>query len=52
MPLLMATCSSFPPGLSPLLLAVSMTRRGGRAIVTRSIQRFKALARRMEEAQG
>ncbi len=45
MSLLTATCSIFPRGLSPLLSAVSMTRRGGRAIVTRSTQRFKALAR-------
>ena len=43
---------NFPRGLSPLLSAVSMTRRGGRAIVTRSIQRFKALAPRMGKAQG
>ena len=50
MPLLTATCSIFPPGRSPLLLAVSMTRRDGRAIVTRSIQRFKASAPRMVEA--
>ena len=51
MPLLTATCSTFPPGRSPSLSAVSMTRLGGRSIVTRSIQRFKALARRIVEAQ-
>ena len=50
MPPLMATCSTFPPGPSPLLSAVSMTLRDGRATVTRSIQHFNALARRMEEA--
>ena len=43
MPLLTVTCSIFPPGLSPLLLAVSMTPRGGRAIVTRSISRFNRI---------
>jgi len=48
LPLLTVTCSTFRRGLSHLLLAVSMTRRGGRAIVTRSMSHFKALARRME----
>jgi hypothetical protein len=33
-----------PAGLSPSLLVVSMMRRGGRFIVTRSMQRFKVLA--------
>ena len=43
MPLLTATCSIFPPDQSHLLSAVSMTRRGGRAIVTRSIPPFNAI---------
>ena len=41
MPLLTATCSIFPPDQSHLLSAVSMTRRGGRAIVTRLTPHFK-----------
>src|SRR4029077_13326379 len=49
-PLLTATCSSFPPDPSPSLSAVSMSRLGGRSIVTRLTQRFKALARRIVEA--
>src|SRR5207244_10913058 len=48
---LMVTCSIFRLGLSPLLLAASMTHRGGRAIVTRLTQRFKASARRMGKAR-
>ena len=52
MPRLTATYSNFPPGLSPLLLAVSTTRRGGRAIVTRLTPPFNRLARQMAEAQG
>ena len=47
---LTATCSTFPPGLSPLLLAVSMTRRGGRAIVTRLTPRLKASAQQVGKA--
>src|SRR2546423_1892859 len=47
MPLSTAIYSTFPPGLSPLLSAVSMTRRGGPGTETRSIQRFKPLALRM-----
>ena len=42
---LTATCSIFPRVRSRLLWAVSTTRRGGHAIVTRSIRRFKASAR-------
>ena len=49
---LTATCSIFPPDPCPLLLAVSMTRGGGRAIVTRSIPRFKASAPLMGKAHG
>ena len=45
MPQLTATYSTFPLGRSHLLLAASMMQRDGRSIVTRSIQRFKALAR-------
>ena len=49
---LTVTCSTFPPGLSPLLLAVSMTRRGGRSIVTRLDTTFESSARRMGKAHG
>ena len=49
-PLLTATCSTFLPDRSRLLLVVSTMHRDGRSIVTRSIQPFKALARRMVEA--
>ena len=43
---------NLPAGPISLLSVVSMMRRDGRAIATRSIQPFKALARRMEEAHG
>src|SRR6266487_2229432 len=52
MPPLTVICLSFPPDLSPSLLAVNTTRRGGPATATRSTQRFKVLAHRMAEAHG
>jgi outer membrane receptor protein involved in Fe transport len=48
--LLTATCLSFPPGRSPSPLAASTTRRGSRAIVTRSVPRLTRSARRMAKA--
>ena len=50
MSLLTATCSIFLQGLSRLLWAVSTMRRGGHAIVTRSIPRSNRLGQRMAEA--
>src|SRR6266516_2267575 len=52
MPPLTVICLSFPPDLSPSLLAVNTTRRGGPATATRSTQRFKVLAHRIAEAHG
>ena len=50
LPLLTVTCSTFRRGLSHLLLAVSMTRPGGRSILTRLIPRFKASSPQMGKA--